>query len=189
MGHLPLIFMPPTKFHSQRPPLPGPFNSIEGHSKDTQLCTLSPQPDSQALLHRCRRPVRRACWLLMPHHRNILGSCPSPAAESMGDLGYITPHTPAPLALRFLLFTSHFMASQWSESVAGEWLIPSQLHLPTSSKGDVVYLFLSECEQIGALPSSSWAALHFLSQGCSTLDQRPADGVKDPGRRRGPPPV
>ena len=67
------------------------------------------------------------------------------------------------------------MASQWSESVAGEWLIPSQLHLPTFSKGDVVYLFLSEFEQIGALPSASWAALLFLSQGCSALDQRPAD--------------
>ena len=70
---------------------------------------------------------------------------------------------PAPLALRFLLFTSHFTASQWSESVVGEWLIPSQLHSPTSSKGDVVYLFLSESEQIGSLPSSSWDALHFLS--------------------------
>ena len=32
-------------------------------------------------------------------------------------------------------------------NLAGEWLIPSRLHLPTSSKGDVVHLFLSESEQ------------------------------------------
>lgn len=125
---------------------------LKGHST---LYSLSParQPSPSAQMQKtCGESV------LAPHSTSLKYSGFLP-------LGHvIAPHACPP---RPSGFSSSPLISRPVNglNLAGEWLIPSQLHLPTSSKGDVVHLFLSESEQIGALPSSSWASLHFLSRG------------------------